>query len=550
MMRVPWRLLSFLACAALILTPALDAGHAPGAPRTDVEDGLAAALRLQRAWRDGSAAWHTTLLNHPDGGILLPADPLGAVFIAAFEPVLGLARAATALCGLQLAMSGWMVHRFAVERAAAVGRAGPRTQRGAFAAGLSYMTCGTLLSTVHNGNWEGLAGGAPAWAAWAAWRLARRGRLFDVLSCALALAWSALQGPYIAALALGFALTMLWGGPAPRVRRALAIALGLVLAAPWAWAAHAGAVHPDALVRIKGAAQLASMRRTIGPLDLQTLWMPGDFRAPDIARLGRAAEGFLHCGYLGLVTLGAALVAPRAPGDRRLWLAGAGALICALGPVLVGNARPVWVDGRAIPLPYALLEPLVGFSSLSLLWQLALGVSLMLALRVGALRLGFGKATLLVVALAAEAGFANPAGRAQQAIDVRPPDAVRALRSAAPGAVVVGPAGAGGPWLLHAAQHGKATAASLNFAANDASERLLGHLEGRGRAGAVDLRAGAEACAQLRAAAQAARVRYVLIYPMPLITPDPRDARLARAAACGRLMVPAVGQDPGLWALW
>ena len=73
-----------------------------------------------------------------------------------------------------------------------------------------------------------------------------------------------------------------------------------------------------------------------------------------------------------------------APSRRRrtgaLWLAG-GAGLLSLGPVWVSGGSPVILAGdRAVPLPYFLVEGLPGFSSLSLIFRLALAPALAAAL--------------------------------------------------------------------------------------------------------------------------------------------------------------------------
>ncbi|MFM2244806.1 MAG: hypothetical protein RL071_880 [Pseudomonadota bacterium] len=544
--RGPWRLLLHALAAAGVLGPALAAGPgaAPGRPRTDVEDGLWGALHLREAIVGGAPLWRAPGLNHPDGGVVLVADPLGAALVAAVSPLLGLGGAASALVGLQLTLAGWLVHRFSVERAAAAGRRGAGVEAAGLAAGLSYMTCGTLLSVVHNGSSEGLGAGAVALAAWMGWRAARRGQLRDAAGCALAVGWGALHGPYIGALALGFALCMALRGPAPAGLRAGALGLGLALALPWAAAQQAAAAHPEALLHIKGAPQLHAMRRSTGPADPRSFFLPLDARAPDIARLGRGGEAFLHCGYLGWITMLGAVLAPRLPGDRRLLLAGLGAGLLALGPTLLVDGRPLLVGGRALPLPFAAVERAPGFSSLSLLWRLGLGLSLTLALRLGAARPRGWLRLALPALVLLEAGALSPAGRAQRAVPVEAPAAIRALAAAPPGAVLHHPAAAVTPFLLHQAQHGHPVAATVNIAANPAAEALWREIE------AAAVRTEAARCAPLRARAQALGLRYIVEVDVPEAAPDPRGPALQAALGCAAPVGPPRGPGPRAWALW
>ncbi|MBL8616439.1 MAG: hypothetical protein JNM72_12565 [Deltaproteobacteria bacterium] len=544
--RGPWRLLLHALAAAGLLAPALRAGSAfaPGSPRTDVEDGLWGALHLRAVLERGAPLWRSTDLNHPDGGVVLVADPLGAALIAVASPALGLGGAATALVALQLTLAGWLVHHFAVERAIAAGRRGMGIEAAGLAAGWSFMTCGTLLSVVHNGSSEGLGAGAIALSAWMAWRTARAGRARDALGCALGLGWAALQGPYIGALALGFAACLLARGPAPAPLRAGALCFGLALALPWAAAQRAAAAHPDALLHIKGAPQLHAMRRSTGPADPRSYLLPLDARAPDIARLGRGGEAFLHCGYLGWITLLVAIFAPRAPGDRRLLLASLGAGLLSLGPTLLLDGRPLLLGGRALPLPFAALEQAPGFSSLSLLWRLGLGLSLGLALRLGSAQPEGWLRIILPALVLAEAWALNPAGRAQRAVEVEAPAAIRALAAAPPGAVLHHPAAAVTPFLLHQAQHGHPVAATLNIASNPAAEALWRAVEAAATAPA-GLR-----CDPLLARARSLGLRYIVEMDVVEAAPDPRGPALRAALGCARRVGPAEAPGPRAWALW
>ncbi len=544
--RGPWRLLLHALAAAAVLAPALraGAGFAPGSPRTDVEDGLWGALHLRAALAQGAALWRTTGLNHPDGGMVVVADPLGAALIAAASPALGLGGAATALAGLQLTLAGWLVHRFAVERAIAAGRRGGGVEAAGLAAGWSFMTCGTLLSVLHNGSSEGLGAGALALTAWMAWRTSRGGRARDALGCALGLGWAALQGPYIGALALGFAGCLLARGPAQPSVRAAAIGLGLALALPWAGAQRAAATHPDALLHIKGAPQLHAMRRSTGPADPRSYLLPLDARAPDIARLGRGGEAFLHCGYLGWITLIVGIFAARAPGDRRVLLASLGAGALSLGPTVLIDGQPLLLGGRALPLPFAAVELAPGFSSLSLLWRLGLGLSLGLALRLGAAEPRGWLRLALPALVLAEAWALSPAGRAQRAVEVDPPAAIRALAAAAPGAVLHHPAGAVTPFLLHQAQHGHPVAATVNIASNPAAEALWRAIHAAAAA------PEAARCGPLRSRARALGLRYIVEMDAPEAAPDPRGPALRAALRCARPVGPAGAPGPRAWALW
>ena len=62
------------------------------------------------------------------------------------------------------------------------------------------------------------------------------------------------------------------------------------------------------LLRIKGSAEMDSVRRTIGSADPLTYIVPWAYNSPDFAEVSRFGEQFVHSSYIGWVVLGTCLL--------------------------------------------------------------------------------------------------------------------------------------------------------------------------------------------------------------------------------------------------
>jgi hypothetical protein len=176
----------------------------------------------------------------------------------------------------------------------------------------------------------------------------------------------------------------------------------------------------------------------------------------------------------------------------------AGGVVLALGPVLVVDGFPLGVVGRAMPLPYALVERLPGFDSLSLLYRLATVSALMLALLADRAR---PRWAWLV---AAEVLLVSPARGLPDVTPVPDLPAIRALGQAPDGAVVNLPVQAGRNFLFEQTLHQKPVCGSLNAGLNRAGLRVL-HAARQLRAGTLDREA-------FVAVARQEGVRYVVLH--------------------------------------
>jgi hypothetical protein len=319
------------------------------------------------------------------------------------------------------------------------------------------------------------------------------------------------------------------------VRLGPALLLGVALCAPVALAQVAWSTAPDNLVGIKGAHELAILRRTTGAVDPLAYLLPWDFRSPDFRLLSRYGEDFVHCTYLGWVLLIAATVGwIRVPGRRSVaWLALASgvAAVLSLGPVLVHDGGAVLLPGdRAIPLPYLLVERLPGFDRLSILFRLALlpalGVAVLAARAVAGLQRRRGLATVVVTLLAVgEVRLLSPVHGLPAWSDTTASAPIGALAGAPPGAVMNSPAVGGRRYLFEQTLHRKPLTCGLNFPESDATRavwRVV--LEETERADV----APNEFAARVETAACARGVGYLVVHDDPIAQPD-RHQRGVRA---------------------
>ena len=496
-------------------------GRVPGGARTDLWNSLWSAWFLADSARSGQVPYHTAWLDHPDGGTLLVSDPLGAGLTGLASLVVGLPFAFTLLVWLQLTWSGIAAHLFAES---VLEGQGARSAASAWVAGVGYATAAILISAVHNGTSEAFAGGWAPFAAWACLEAVRKAGKRRLLLAAVGLVLAALASWYSAVVAFTFAGFLVLLGPGGPWRRGLGIRvgvflLGLALVAPLAAVVRAASTAPDNLVGIKDAREVATVRRTTGPADPVGYLAIGDYRSPDFRVLSRYGEGFFHCHYLGWVLLILALPAVRRRGLGWVWLGGLCCLVLSLGPVLARQGSAVIVMGdRAIPLPFILVERLPGFSSLSLLYRLAQGPSLAVAV-LAAVSLADRGPWLRGAAVAAillDARLLSPIGLSPDSSPAQVAPAIEALAEAPEGAVMNFPVVGGRAYLFEQTVHHKPIAGTLNFPNNLAAKRVWREL-------LADHADGGLVPAVTREARKQG-IRYLVVHVDPLARPDMHDA--------------------------
>lgn len=512
------RALAYAGLAAALTWPAVirPVAAVPGAPRTDLADGLWSLWFWAERLPGGPFTRVDGLLNPPHGGSLWVADPVNALLGAPLVLTLGPAAAWTVLVLAHLTFAGLAGHALGE-------RVGGGRPWAGWIAGVGVASSPMLLSQVHNGATEAVGGGWVILAALAVWGLRERGGLRAGVLAGLAMGVATVAHWYA-----GVEVYLLWALAAVEagIRRAklgpwlVAGALGLALAAPVAVEARAVTTAKDNVVGIKSEREIATLRRTIGPADPVGFVHPGRYRSPDFSELSRYQEQYVHCTYLGLVLLaGAAVGLRRDPkGGAVLAVAALGAATLACGPVLARFGAPVILPGRlGIPLPYLLLEKLPGFDGLSLVYRLAwLAVVCLAALAARGLsgRLGW----VAVVALLVDARLLSPAADLPGHTDATPSPALLALADAPEGAVMNWPMVGGRPYLYEATVHRHPVAASLNFPANAGSQRVW-------KAAQAHVGDPPEGLATaVTGAARAAGVRYLVLHDDPSAEPGDLDA--------------------------
>ncbi|MCB9745840.1 MAG: hypothetical protein H6741_06365 [Alphaproteobacteria bacterium] len=493
-----------------------------GAPRSDAWNSLWSLWFVHDALVGGHLPLETTLLDHPMGGRLVVADPLNALLGYPLVSLFGLVAGYNLLVIAHSAFSGLAAH--------ALGRA---LGGQGWLAGVAFQASPLLISHLHNGSSEAIAAGWLPLAGLATLRLVQAPSWGRAALAGLALATCAISGWYagLGAWCLFFALALFH----VRAWRELLVAAGLALALtlPVADAVRSVAQDPNGLVHIKNDADLARLRRTIGPADPRVFFAPGDFRSPDFAKLEGAPADYVHTTYLGWVLLLLALIGT-ARSERRdqawpFWLAGAGGAVLALGPVLVMDGYPVAFAGRAVPLPYLLLERLPGFNALSLLYRIA-GVTALAVAVVADLTLPRRWLLPALALVGLEVSLASPARGLPELTRVPDSSALQALAEAPDGAVINLPVSAARSYLFEQTIHRKPLASSLNTGANRASLAVL--------AAARRLKSGEMSPQDLADVATGQRVRYVVVHKDLLISET-----FVESATALRRFFPLVAED-------
>ena len=517
--------------AALCLTwPVVlhPAAVAVGAERSDLWNSLWSLWFFQRSVLEGTSPLATELLGFPSGGSLAVADPVNAVLGTILVPLLGLVPAYNLLVLSHLVFSGWAAHRLAE---ALWPRSAPGA--GAWVAGFGFLAAPVLVSAAHNGTSEAVAGGWLPVAVLAGLGALRQGGAKRVVLAGAALAvalWSSWYLGLCALLALG-ALTLVGEGTLGLRQRSLrlvpVLVLGAAAALPLAWVQHHATTGVDNLIGIKGAAELALVRRMTGAADPLGFIMPGGFRSPDFRLLSRYSEDFVHCTYLGwtLILGGALALWRRSTRSATGWLVLAGivGLVLSLGPVLVRGGQPLLLPGdRAIPLPYLLLERLPGFSDLSLIFRLAMLPSLAAALLAARGFSALGRRPGLVAFALGALVFAElrllaPVHGLPATSSTQLAAPLWTLAQAPPGAVMNFPVVGGRRYLYEQTAHQKPITAGLNFPNNAASMRVWEAIV-RG-AGEDDVAYRA----QVEQAACREGVGYLVVHIDPMARPDRHD---------------------------
>ena len=507
----------YVLLAAVLVGPALlDPVHRlVGGARTDAPNTPWSLWFVAESLADGRLPLQTTLLAHPEGGRIAVADPINCLLAVPLTLTVGPVAAWNVLAFVHVVCAGLAAH--------ALGRTLGGT---GWLAGVGYAAAPIVVSHLQNGSSEAVSAGWLPLAMLATLQAVERGGPWRIVGAAAALTVCAVGGWYAGVGAFAWVLFLgLWGGghadavgPGDRVGASLAapsrgrlsralgvMALALLVVAPVAWGTRSLAQSDDGLVEIKSSDDLARVRRTLGGADPRGFFVPGGFRSPDFARLEANPSDRVHTTYLGwtllavaatgLVTrrrrggdaptaaetgVGPAQGAAQSPGAATggapaLLLTGLACAVLALGPVVVWNGAPLAVAGRALPLPYALVEALPGFDALSLLYRLATTTALCLAVLAdrAASRWPGRVVAAIVLAMFVEVRFLSPVAGLPDMAEIPPRPALTALAQAPAGAVLNLPVRAGMNFLDEQILHGKPVCGALNSSVNVAGLQVL-----------------------------------------------------------------------------
>ena len=232
------------------------------------------------------------------------------------------------------------------------------------------------------------------------------------------------------------------------------------------------------VVRIKGSAEMDSVRRTIGSADPFGFVIPWKYTSPDFAEVSRFGEQFIHSSYIGWVVLLTCLLAWKTLRERSVWLLYVALIgfLLSLGPVLVVGSEPVvFFERWGIPLPYFVLEQLPLFDHLTLLYRLSwIPIVAFTALATQYWSGKFRRVGWLLFGIASlEMHFLSPVRDAPYCSQVDWYSSISDLEKFPTGGVGFYPLAGGRPYMITSMLHNHPIASTLNYPANGASLSVL-----------------------------------------------------------------------------
>jgi hypothetical protein len=232
------------------------------------------------------------------------------------------------------------------------------------------------------------------------------------------------------------------------------------------------------VVRIKGSAEMESVRRTIGSADPFSFLVPWEYTSPDFAEVSRFGEQFIHSSYIGWVVLLTCVLAWKTIRQRAIWLVYVGLIgfLLSLGPVLIVGSEPVvFFDKWGVPLPYFVLEHLPLFDHLTLLYRLSwIPIVVCTALATHYWSRTFKRMGWVLFGLACiEMHWLSPVRNAPYCSQVGWYQSMSTLEDFPTGGVGFYPLAGGRPYMITSMLHRNPIASTLNYSANGASLAVL-----------------------------------------------------------------------------
>jgi hypothetical protein len=355
---------------------------------------------------------------------------LGALFGVLTVGWIGAPNSTSAWMVIQLALAGLIAHRFAVEWLMGEGLSETDSHTAAWVAGIGHMTAPVLLAGAYCGTTEAVAGGWSALAIWLTWRALQKPTPKGHVMAGLGYLLAALSGWYTVTIAFIFGLVLtIFAVRKQGLRSCIPLIGGLVLVLPLAFITlhvhsdpdHLATRAPEVYTYIRQGVGSSSIIGMFWPIDIANIAVPGT---------EGGTSGYLHTTYFGWTLLIGSCVAlsRRSAGTSTLLLAGAACAVLSWGP------------GQDNLLPYAWIEELPGFGSLSLVWRLAAGMALAIAMATAAATRGTLKTVVIIIVLIIVEVFAWSPVQGEmphvRGADLTP---MTELRSAPPGAVLTLP---------------------------------------------------------------------------------------------------------------
>ena len=437
-----------------------------GAPISDMSNGLWSLWHFSNAILSGSDPLCTSLINAPNDGCLVPADWTGLIWMIPLSMVLEPIQAFNTTLYLQVVWIGmcmYLLHQawFKAEKPVS------NKYESALLSAILLQVSTVVRTGLHNGSTEVLSLG------WVLLGLVGWNQVLAGYRWAWLLILPVIGTSWYGVVGFVLIAAVQWMSRRVSLSKG-SLCCGAAVSSVWAifvyWV-YTLSSGTGNLLRIKGSAEMDSVRRTIGSADPLTYVVPWSYTSPDFSEVSRFGEQFVHSSYIGWVILGTCLwYTKSALRHWSIWAAGLGFLL-SLGPVLVLEAEPLLIFGLGIPLPYILLESLPLFDHLTLLYRLSWVP--IVCVTGFAVHHWKSRWVVLCAAAIAETLFVSPVRTLPTCTDLSFVQQVRSIKDTPEGIVGLYPLAGGRPYMASQIWHEKPLATTLNFPANEASLHVL-----------------------------------------------------------------------------
>ena len=486
-----------------------------GAPISDVWNGWWSMLHGVN-FINGNWNLCSDSFNHPVGGCIVPADWTSLFWMVPLSMMSSSIQTFNLTLYAQVCLIGFgmfIVHRqwfYNFEKEGVKG-----SQRGALWSAVLVQWSTVVVTGLHNGSTEVLSLGWVLLGVYGWGEVLdnrKRGWMF-ILPVVLT-SWYGVVGFFLFAL-------MYWWHVGFNKWRSHLFPIGAILTI---WGGFVGWVLQHSggqgnVVRIKGNAEMDSVRRTIGSADPFSFVIPWEYASPDFTEVSRFGEQFIHSSYIGWIVLLTCLWAWKVIRKDSIWLVFVGflGLVLSLGPVLVVNSEPVvFFEKWGVPLPYFILEHLPLFDHLTLLYRLSwVPIVVCTALATQYWSQQYKRVGWALFGLAClEMHVLSPVRDAPHCSQVDWYSSIVELEESPSGGVGFYPLAGGRPYMITSMLHNHPIASTLNYPANGASLAVLSSMR--------DLEAESDAVfiESVRKIAKKRGIRYWIVNSDSVAMPD------------------------------